>query len=138
MKRRTFLQLLAGASVGAGLLVPKRSIFLPPIGGWPGPYARLIIPRSDIGPWAEGIASGKYHYDMHTEMLSLMEFDQWQTKNVTPISIKAPLRNAVADDAYELRAYARARGHEIVGWTDQELVDDYKSREVWGGARLVC
>ncbi len=35
MKRRQFLQWLSGAGIAAsGLIVPHRSIFLPPVGGW--------------------------------------------------------------------------------------------------------
>jgi hypothetical protein len=50
MNRRGFLSLLAPAAaalVAPELLVPKRSIFLPPSGGWPvdvGKYASLEAP----------------------------------------------------------------------------------------------
>jgi hypothetical protein len=81
ISRRKFLTFAAGAA--GALLVPElalsnRTIFLPPVGGWPHgriAHASLIIPRSDIYMWAEGLASGKYHYDIHSEVLSLMEFD---------------------------------------------------------------
>jgi hypothetical protein len=82
ISRRKFLGFAAGAA--SALLLPElavsnRSIFLPPIGGWPHgriAHASLVIPRSDIHMWAEGLASGKYHYDVHSEVLSLMEFDE--------------------------------------------------------------
>jgi len=78
--RRGFLTLLGGA-----LLVPAamaaehargsgmRTYFLPPRGGWLAPHARMLVPLSEIEPWRDEIAAGRFTYDAHTEMLSLWE-----------------------------------------------------------------
>jgi len=78
--RRGFLTLL-----GSALLVPAamaaehargsgmRTYFLPPRGGWLAPHARMLVPLSEIEPWRDEIAAGRFTYDAHTEMLSLWE-----------------------------------------------------------------
>lgn len=82
VKRRHFLAMLgaAGALAGSELLLPKRSIFLPPIGGWPHgriAHASLIVPRDEFayGWWDADVATGRMAYDKATEVLSLLEFD---------------------------------------------------------------
>ena len=77
MKRRQFLQWLGGAGIAAsGLIVPHRSIFLPPMGGWPQvAIGSFIIPKWLIGDYADGIAKGHFAYDEATETMSLFKHD---------------------------------------------------------------
>jgi hypothetical protein len=96
-----------GAGVAAsGLIVPTRSIFLPPVGGWPHgriAHASLIIPRSDIGMWAEEIAAGRMAYDDKTEVLSLLAYDE-----------RSPFaRNGTQMLAYRGNLHERELAHQL-------------------------
>jgi hypothetical protein len=63
--------MMLGAAAAPVLLMPHRSIFLPPSMGWPHlPYASLIIPASDKHYWNAEIAQGKATYDDATEMMN--------------------------------------------------------------------
>jgi hypothetical protein len=76
ISRRRLLGLVAGggAAIAAELLLPHRTIFLPPRCGWPEPcLASLIIPREDLPYYADGIASGLYSYSHDTEVMTLLK-----------------------------------------------------------------
>jgi hypothetical protein len=89
MNRRNFIALLTGALAAPVLLAPKRTFFLPPVGGWPVDalsytvtraeiadnlyLARLIVPGNHAHFWNEEIAAGRCTYDMHTEMLTMYQ-----------------------------------------------------------------
>jgi hypothetical protein len=60
----------ASALVVPELFIPRKSIFLPPVGGWAKTYASLIIPREDAHYWAQEIKDGKASYDDATETMS--------------------------------------------------------------------
>ena len=96
MKRRQFLQWLTGAGIAAsGLIVPHRSIFLPPVGGWPhgriDAIVSLIIPKRDIDMyWAEEIAAGRMAYDPATEVLSLLKMSDPSPPSVNTLTMCTP------------------------------------------------
>jgi hypothetical protein len=110
--------MLAGAAAAPLILVPHRSIFLPPSMGWPHlPYASMIIPVSDKHYWDAEIATGKATYDDSTEMMSWWASpedhapkvyfrDGYQSpKSIAPLTpprIIVPESNPFADDE-ELR-----------------------------------
>lgn len=74
ISRRKLFGLLGSAAVGATLLVPHRTIFLPPRGGWPQQFlGQIIVPHEDLPYYADGIASGLYSYDTETEMMTLLK-----------------------------------------------------------------
>lgn len=90
MNRRNFVSMLTGALVAPALFMPKRTFFLPPVGGWPHPalgytvryaeiadnlyklpLARLVIPAAHAHFWDEEIAAGRVTYDLQTETMTL-------------------------------------------------------------------
>jgi hypothetical protein len=73
--RRGFMAMLAaGAILAPGLLIPRRTFFLPPIGGWGAhPLASLMIPSEVTPLWAEELAAGRVTYDAQTQIMSLWE-----------------------------------------------------------------
>jgi hypothetical protein len=77
ISRRGFLGMLGAGGVGASaLLLPRKTIFLPPPGGWPrGALASMVIPRTDLEYYAEAIASGRCEYDMHSETMTIYQLD---------------------------------------------------------------
>jgi hypothetical protein len=75
-RRKLLGMLAAGAIAAPGLLVPRKTIFLPPLGGWPQiPIASFMIPKWSIGEYAEGLAKGHFLYDESTETMSLLKHD---------------------------------------------------------------
>lgn len=75
-RRKLFGVLAGGAVMASELLLPRRSIFLPPRGGWPRwKVAELFVPREDVGFYAEGIASGRFSYDSSSQMMALLQPD---------------------------------------------------------------
>jgi hypothetical protein len=63
VSRRKLLSMLAGGALAAPLLLmPRKTIFLPPIGGWLSPIAQLVIPDMLLPDYEEGIKSGKFTY----------------------------------------------------------------------------
>jgi hypothetical protein len=92
MNRRNFIALLTGALAAPVLLAPKRTFFLPPVGGWPNDaigytvtraeiadnlykvaLARLVIPSSEAHYWNEELAAGRVTYDINTETMTMWE-----------------------------------------------------------------
>jgi hypothetical protein len=69
-RRKLLGMLAAGAIVAPSLLIPKRSIFLPPIGGWPRALATMSIPAEHVSWWAADIAAGRASYDVTTEIMT--------------------------------------------------------------------
>jgi len=105
ISRRKLLGMLgAGALIAPQLLIAKRTIFLPPIGGWPHgriAHASLIVPRNQFsyGWWDQEIASGRMAYDPATEVLSLLEFDEDRTgAGVTQETMRTPGEYVIAED----------------------------------------
>ncbi len=96
LSRRKFMTWLAGGAIVAP--VAARTFFLPPSGGWISPHAQMIVPVSDIAPWAADIASGKFTYDATSEMLALWRLDErapdpepdprWQVVDASPAFTK--------------------------------------------------
>jgi hypothetical protein len=102
LSRRKLLGMLApGAAVAPSLLLRERTIFLPPIGGWPHgriAYASLIIPRDDATMYySEEIASGRMEYDPETEVMSLIQPSQ-PGQSVTVETMRTPNEYVVAED----------------------------------------
>ena len=112
LSRRGLFGLLAGVGTTA-LLVPKRTIFLPPRGGWAQwPIAQMIIPRSDAAAfYADGIAAGLYSYDEATETMSLLKRDtrhhddKWNSPSGRTYDLESlwdyPRNRAAIDDALD-------------------------------------
>lgn len=132
ISRRKFLGFATGAA-GALLLpeliAPHRSIFLPPIGGWPGPYAALIIPRHDIHMWAAEIAAGNMAYDPETEVLSLLKMSE--PTHGTVETMRTPNEWQIAEDieADEFGNFASGGARPIRYNTfGRDVIDD--AREV--------
>jgi hypothetical protein len=141
MNRRKFLGFLAaGGAIAAApaLLLPERTIFLPPIGGWPHgrieALMQMIIPKSDIDFWADEIAEGQFSYDPVTEVLRLLKPSAVPTVSATwdtptpgallpssePIHIFA--KNGITPFVYVGRAQADdARELQIMETRRQEL-----------------
>jgi hypothetical protein len=76
-RRKLFGLVAAGALVAPELLLPRRTIFLPPRGGWPhGRLAALIIPPEHAHWWAPERAAGKVEYDLATQTMTLLRQDK--------------------------------------------------------------
>jgi hypothetical protein len=77
ISRRKLLSMLAAGAIAApGLLIPRKTIFLPPIGGWPQvAIASFSIPKWLIDGYADGLAKGHFSYDEATETMSLLKHD---------------------------------------------------------------
>jgi hypothetical protein len=87
ISRRKFFGLLAaGAIIAPELLLPRKTFFLPPMGGWISPLASLKIEFDDQwvtrDMYAEGLASGKFTYDEHTKMMSVWRLDEPVTRSL--------------------------------------------------------
>ena len=65
ISRRDVLALLAGGSVAAsGLILPERTIFLPPHGGWVVAQKRMVIATQYAHIWQQELDSGTVTVDV--------------------------------------------------------------------------
>lgn len=102
MNRRGFFGLFAGATAAAialpnfELLLPKRTIFLPPAGGWMfGPFTPHLIAR-------EMLISIEQHLQFAANVdreYNLLHGSQWAPHEMSRVVIRKPLRlNVIASE----------------------------------------
>lgn len=75
MNRRGFLGLLAGAAVAPQLLVPERTIILPPRGGWPVDLRFKATER-----FSHGWIDARYIHRTYGIGFSILEGDSGELK----------------------------------------------------------
>ena len=134
--RRKLLGLLAaGAVIAPALLEIQRTIFLPPVGGWPhGRLAALIIPPEDAYMWGSEIEAGKVEYDAVNQLMTLLksgpssESPEWARQPFEPVEVPRPhYLNPAGVQWFGYRGDIQAR--EMAGWKDHILAERLRREE---------